>query len=445
MKKSLVALVGVASHDESGGYRAEELLDAAEKRIKAEGFDVYRASRVVWTQSDALVISSELEDMKISSLVVLNITWVADSLLYLLLHKIHVPFALWAVPFTETFALGCVQHMGATLKMVKFPFQPLYGDADNPNLIKKLVRFLKASAAICEIRNMRVALMGPRQTWRVAGPQDMSLEEWDFSLKFGVTIIHFEMDELLDRVDKIDDSDAKITLACLEKRIGNSSAGEERMIFAAKVYKALKQIIEENSLAGIAAECYPKFDGITNLSAAWLADEGIVIETEGDISNTVLRAVLNSIDKEGTTFLGEAGSYNVNENYMFMSHGGSTAPTLSDELKRVEVSASGEMGTYVGTPIKAMKDVTISNLTGSNGNYKMLIASGETLQVSDEDYDKTGKRLASKVRFKNADIATAFEKLFKSGIDHHLVLREGDHTDILATIADLMGIEKVII
>ncbi len=44
-----------------------------------------------------------------------------DSLSYILVNKVKVPTALWAVPYTETFALGCVQHMGATLKMQNIP------------------------------------------------------------------------------------------------------------------------------------------------------------------------------------------------------------------------------------------------------------------------------------------------------------------------------------
>lgn len=47
------------------------------------------------------------------------------------------------------------------------------------------------------------ALVGPRQTWRVAGPQDTTNEEWEFSEKFGVTLVHIEMEEIMEAAEKI--------------------------------------------------------------------------------------------------------------------------------------------------------------------------------------------------------------------------------------------------
>ena len=444
MKKIVTGLVGVASHDESGGQRAGELLAAAKKTMEAQGVEVIEASRVIWNPSDAVAVCDEFKNSGIESLVILNVTWVADSLLYVLIHNIEVPFTLWAVPFTETFSLGCVQHMGATLGLLGIPFQPLYGAAEDPAVSGKLMNFLKAAHAIALIKNMKLALLGPRQTWRVAGPQDMSMEEWEFSETFGTTIIHLEMDEVTDRATNISDDEARKVLETLAPRTGKTITDEETMLYAAKVYTSLKAMMKDNGLTCVAAECYPKFDGLTNLSASWLADEHIVVETEGDIAHVMLREAINNLPGPGVTMLGESGSYDVEQNYLFLSHGGSTAQSAADDASRVQISPSGVKGTYVGTPIKAMDTVTVSNLVGCAGNYKMLIARGQTVAVSDEDYDKAGRRLALKLRF-DVPVEEAVNGMLKAGLDHHLVIREGDYTETLCTICDLLGVEKVII
>ena len=208
-RKPRLGLVGVASHDESGGQRADSFLAEAKEAMEKAGIDAYIAPTMVWTPAEALQAAEELNEAGIDAVAVVHITWIMDSLSYLLLNKVKVPAALWAVPYTETFSLACVQHMGATLKMQGIPYVPVYGHPQDAELVEQLRRVAEAGYLLSQIREMNVALMGPRQTWRVAGPQDMSMEEWEFSRKFGTTIVHLEMDEILDRVAKISDEDAR--------------------------------------------------------------------------------------------------------------------------------------------------------------------------------------------------------------------------------------------
>ncbi len=50
------------------------------------------------------------------------------------------------------------------------------------------------------------------------------------------------------------------------------------------------------------------FSGLMNLTSSWLADEGIVVDTEGDIGHTMVMHMLNLISKGGACALGEVGS-----------------------------------------------------------------------------------------------------------------------------------------
>ena len=441
-RKPRLGLVGVASHDESGGQRADSFWAEAKEAMEKAGIDAYIAPTMVWTPAEALQAAEELNEAGIDAVAVVHITWIMDSLSYLLLNKVKVPAALWAVPYTETFSLACVQHMGATLKMQGIPYVPVYGHPQDAELVEQLRRVAEAGYLLSQIREMNVALMGPRQTWRVAGPQDMSMEEWEFSRKFGTTIVHLEMDEILDRVAKISDEDARRCLKELDGRTGKAVAPPENMLYAAKVYQAVKDVIQTNRLEGVAAECYPKFDGLTNLTASWLADEGVVVETEGDIAHVVLRVAINLCAGPGVSLLGEAGSFDREENVIAVSHGGSSGASVTEDISKVQVSPSGEIGTYVGTPVKAMPVVTVANLTGQKGCYKMLIARAETVPVEDEEWDSAGRRLLVKLRFER-DADQAVRIFLEEGIDHHLVIREGDYTKTLSLLCDFLGVEKI--
>lgn len=440
--KAKIGIVAVASQDESGGERADGFLLDAKKQMANVGVDVVCADKVVWNPADALDVCAQFKEAEIDAIAIIHATWILDSLTYVLVNNISVPIVLWAVPYTETFSLACVQHMGAVLKGQGIPYQPIYGLPTDEGVIEKLKKISEAARLLRLAKTMNVALMGPRQTWRVAGPQDMSIEEWEFSNKFGTTIIHLEMDELLSRMDKISDDEAKKTLEELAPRTGKVNCSEETMIYAAKAYMAMKDVMKANKLSAVAAECYPGFDGLTNLTASWLADEGIVVETEGDISHVMVKELMNKCPGDGVTLLGEVGSFDAD--VIYISHGGSSGHYTADSVDRVEIFHSGETGTYVGTPVKPMPVVTIANMTGKQGCYKMLITKAETLSVSDEEWEKAGKRLLVKLKF-DKKVEEIMDGMFKAGVDHHLVIREGDYTETLSLLCDYIGVEKVIL
>ena len=56
---------------------------------------------------------------------------------------------------------------------------------------------------------------------------------------------------------------------------------------------AVKETVKRYSLDALAAECYPFYSGQMNLPSSWLADEGIIVDTEGDIGHTMVMYMLN--------------------------------------------------------------------------------------------------------------------------------------------------------
>lgn len=443
-RKACIGIIAVASQDESGGERAESLIAAAKAEMEKTGVDVVCGSKVIWNPADAVEVCDNIKDKGIDAVVILHATWILDSLSYLIVNKLSVPVVLWAVPYTETFSFACVQHMSSVLKSRGVKSKFVYGLPEDKALIDEL-RLTAESALMCKLaEEMNIALLGPRQTWRVAGPQDMSAEEWNFSDYFGTTIVHLEMTELLKKVDVMSDADADVVLAQLKDRTGKVLCTDEDMKYAAKVYASMKELMKENKLDAVAAECYPSFDGITNLTASWLADERVVVETEGDISHVMVKQLLNLCSDEGSTLLGEIGSILKDDNAILISHGGSSGHFTANTVEEVEIHHSGDTGTYVGTPVRAMEKVTVAGMVGDNGKYKMLIGRGETLPVTKEEWDAADNRLLVKLRFAG-QVQDVIDTMIEKGVDHHVVIREGDFAKELEGFCDFMGVEKVII
>lgn len=441
MNKPKVAIVAMASQFESGGERAEEILKGVIQHLKESGLEVNAYKKTVWDPSDAFkAVDYFLKDQP-DLLVMIHITWVLDSLQYIFINNIKCPIVLWGLPYPETFSIGCVQHFGSILWEHGYNYKYVYGLPENSDVIKEITRYTAIAMLYKKLSSLRIALIGPRQTWRAAGSQDMTSEEWEFSKKFGPTIIHIEMDEILERAKKQEKSFTEQTLSNLKKlqRIGRNIANKENLLYAAKIYLATKEIFKHYTLDAAAAECYPKFCGLMNLPSSWLADEGIVLDTEGDIGHTVLMTILNQL-KPGPTALAEIES--IVGNTMYLAHEGSSAHSLTEDISRVQISASKESGCFVGTPLKAMPEVTMINLCGRENTYRMLVTKVATESVTHQEWLDGGSKFFAKVNL-GGDAIEKFNKMLNQGIDHHLLLKEGDLVEQLVDLCDLLKIKRV--
>lgn len=442
MRQPRIGIIGVTCEFESGGQRAEELVEGIGAALAEQNVEVTYAPKVAWDSSDAVSVCKELKKSELDALVIVEATWIMDSMQYIFMNELQLPTVFWAVPYTETFSIGCVQHFGSILKAQGIEYEYVYGLPDNEEAVQKVKAVAEAGQIMKAVKGMRLALVGPRQTWRVAGPQDMSNEEWEFSKKFGVTLVHVEMGEILYLAENVSDEKADDVLKCLSKRTGIVKADYQTMQYMAKIYLAVKEIIEKYSLDAMAAECYPMFSGLMNLTSSWLADEGIVVDTEGDIGHTMVMYMLNLIAKGGACALGEVGSMDDENNILALAHEGSTAHSLAEDISKVQISQSGEKGTFVGVPLKPMETVTISSITGARGCYKLLVDHAEVVQASKEEWIEGGEKLLVKLHV--ADKASAVvDRLMAKGMDHHLLVKEGNCTQVLTLICKYWGIEIV--
>ena len=443
MANMKTGILAVASHYESGGQRAEMLISNAVKALEKKGVDTVVASKVVWDAADAIDVCKQLKGAQVDSLTIILSTWVTDSLLYVLVHEMQVPVVFWAVPYTETFSIGCVQHFGSALATHGIPYEYVYGLADDAAVVDKVAKVAQVGSIVKRVHNMKLALVGPRQTWRVAGPQDTTNEEWEFSQKFGVTLVHIEMEEILEAAAAVSAQEASETLECLKKRTGKTLASHEAMLYMTKVYLAVKQTAKRYSLDALAAECYPFYSGLMNLPSSWLADEGLIVDTEGDIGHAMVMYMLNQAARGGATALGEVGSIDDENNILSLAHEGSTAHSLAADLDHVQISPSGVTGAFVGLPLRSMDCVTISSIQGNGRDgYQILVDKASVAEATHEEWVQGGEKLLVKLQV-NQKASVMVQRLMELGLDHHLLVKEGDYTEVMKLICKYMGVKAV--
>ncbi len=62
--------------------------------------------------------------------------------------------------------------------------------------------------------------------------------------------------------------------------------------------------------------------------------------------------------------------------------------------------------------------------------------------VTEKEWVDAGRKLIAKLRF-DCDVKVAFSRMLAQGVDHHLLLKEGNITSQLADLCNLLGIRKV--
>lgn len=439
MRKTRIGLMVVASHFESGGERADDLTKATKDMLLNAGYEVLAASKTVWDPADAMEQGALISKGEPDLVLVIHASWVLDSLQFALQTAMDCPMVMWAVPYINTFSLACVQHFGSVLKQRGMSCRYLYGLPGDKALQNRLAVYAAAARAHHAVKKARVALIGPRQTWRVAGPQDSTIEEWDFSEKFGASIIHIEMEELIGAAEAQSESAALEALNTIRKdRLGKCLADDECLLWYAKVYLGIKQLASQYGLSAVAAECYPNYIGLTNVPASWLADEGFVVETEGDIGHATMMLALNEM-APGITALAEAGGYDVASNGLYLAHGGSSAHSLAGDASTAYIPKTGK---FVGLKYKPTPVVTLASIRGGNGAYRLSVTTGSIEEANQAEWEDAGYRLVAKFR-PRISVEDFFDGLLDAGTDHHVLIHEGDLTRQLAVFCDLFGVEKV--
>ncbi len=251
------------------------------------------------------------------------------------------------------------------------------------------------------------------------------------------------MDELIKVAERKSKQEADKVLQDMKQnnRVGTIEMDEERITYACKIYLGLKDLFDRYNITVASAECYPNYSGLVNLPSSWLADEDIILDSEGDLGHTTLMLILQSLGKGGPVALAEAGKLDFKENCLWLAHEGSSAHSLAEATSMVHITPGGEKGTVVGFPFKPMPQVTVASLCGKSNAYRMLITKGKAEPIIEKEWLDAGKRLLVKLSF-NCDIKEAFERMLSGGIDHHLLLKEGDLTSQLVDLCDLLGVSK---
>lgn len=438
MKKNIVGIIVATNKTELGGEKAAQLQADLSSALKRNQIEFVLADKVVWDAADALNVTNALNAKGVSLIALIHACWLKDDIQYLIYHNSNCPIVLLSVPAIETFSMASVQHFASELSRSNLFFRTISSPLNSDETAVSLRTILQGISAARTIQKSVIGLIGPRQTWRTAGAQDLTCDEWDLTQKLGALVVHIENSEWRETIEAQSDEDAYQILTALKNdRRFHIAVTDQHLLYNCKSYLAIKALIQKYNLTCAAAQCYPEFGGMSNLAACLLADEGFVLDTEGDISHALIMSALNAIDDKASV-LCEWGTVDEASGTIYLTHEGSSALSRMPAEHQAYMQECGD-GVMIGFSLEGTEELTVIDFSGQFGDYRTVSFQATLTGCPQTVFQENCKRLTVAIKSSFAP-TQLYNRLIANGSDHHFILKSGNLTGEIAVMNDLLCI-----
>ena len=436
-----VGLAVVGNEAESGLERAGSLLAEAGDQLERRGVVIIKHEETVLTDAGAVEAGTRFRSENVDLAVLIHATWARDSIPYLISRCSGAPLFLWGLPYPETYSVAAVQHFAGILRNRGIGFKLAYGTPSEDRICDAVDRYALVAKVAHRDEPRHIGLIGPRSTWRAFGPQDMTPGEWDLGELFGASVIHIEMTEFLETVERVslDRRKELVQAKASQGQLPAVEPGEEnRLLVAAAETLAIEELQGRYQLDAATIQTYPYAWGAANLAASWLGDDGFVLETEGDLARTTVMNLLGDLSS-APSMLGELAYIGPENGTLYLGHAGSCALSLAASLDEVTIAGEGETGCFVQFPIRKMDKATLVNVWDDSDSYRLFAGQVECKGMSLEEWHRMGGVSLAKLEatWAGEDLLSL---LANAGMEHHFVLAEGDLREDLSDLAEFLGI-----
>lgn len=411
-----IALVGLAGEYEVGFGETPALLEKAAASLGKPGYNIIKAGEVMYNAETVACTVKSLKGRDFDVLCVCVGTWSEDHHLLDLLDYFDVPVILWAFPGVETGSLCGVQQICCVLKELGRTYFYVYGETDHGPALREIAEIARAAALANRLRHARIGTIGGR----IKGMTEIAFDEYEIKDRTGIRIVNLDEDELTAAIENTDGNAANAYWEDLKPKAGRVASMDSHGTEAVRYYFAMKKLIEEYGLEGLCIKCYPRFMGKVCLGYSLLAEEGIVCGCEGDVNNTVSMKILYELTGRpvhNTDLLYPDKALNT----ILFSHCGSGGFSIASGREEIVLGPVRLANTGVAALFPARPGrVTLMNLVGRKGTYRMSVITGEAVECGMEF---PGNPL--KVRFEKG-LEEINRQIAEEGIGHHWMAGYGD-------------------
>jgi L-fucose isomerase-like protein len=395
-----------------------------------------------------------------SATVILQATFADSTLVREAAEALDCPLILWAVPEDRTGgrlrlnSLCGINLAAYVLAREGIDYRWLYRSPDEPSTQSELNRAISSgpddwaspvAAAPPEAATDPPTLTG--KTVGLVGDRPEGFEPCDFEpeelmSRFGVKVDRVELADLFAAGEE---SDAD-SVHALRTRLSDAMAGltevdQHSLDRSLRIYLGLAGLADERHWQGVATRCWPEcfteFGGAACAGNSILTSEGIPGCCEADVYGDVTALLLQEL-ADLPPFVADLVDVDRESNSAVFWHCGLAAQELApDGMKPRATVHSNRRKPLLNEFALRPGRVTITRLSQSRGEQRMLLATGEML---DDPLPFSG---TSGVARLDADVDVALDTIMAHGLEHHYGIAYGDHREKLKAYAASVGIQVI--
>jgi L-fucose isomerase-like protein len=418
---------------EEGGDKAPAIFAETARALRTAGIEIVEAPSFLEDEVSAVNVGRFFYDHRVPLIILATATWSADPHLLDMLEECNVPVVTWAFPGMNTGSMCGCQQFGYVLHELDKPYRFVFGPAGDSDAVASVVQYATAVNLAAALRKSRFGLVG----YRVPGMTEVAFDELELKRVLGPRVVHYGLNDVSALMERFSKSQALATWRERMGHIGKVSANETDIIDSVRGYFALKQLAEKDKLSGLAIECYPEFMGRLCLATSLLADEDIVVGCEADMNSTVAMSLLMQLTGQPVHNTDGLG-VDLQEGSIVFSHCGNGSTALAESTDTVEIANVRLMhkGVCVLFPAKP-GPVTLANLVGRRGTYRMGVAFGEAIHT-----DMVFAGNPTKVIL-DGGVEHYLDAVARHALGHHWMIGYGDVRKELQAFCDHIGIPCV--
>lgn len=415
---------------------AQEMATQARSLLKEDGISLVGPETLVTDLVQAQEAAKQLASEPLDLLVVLQATFADSTMVMSLAQAVDAPMLLWAVPEERSggrlrLNSFCGINLGAhALRRAGHDYEYAYAPASDPVVRAQVRSLAQAGRAQRLLRGARLGRVGENP----AGFDSCQFDESALADRFGVRMVQVPLADAFQAIRAVAPSEIEPVIHDLSTRLdGLGELDQAALRRSLSSYLALRQLAEQQSLAGLAIRCWPEF--FTELGCAacgamsMLSDEGTPCSCEADVNGTLSQIILQWISGQ-PTFGTDVVAFDLDDDAVAVWHCGLAPLSMADPQvrPRATIHSNRQLPLLMEFPLKPGR-VTIGRLSEATGDYRLVVSSGEMLRAPMSFTGTSGL-----LRF-DRPAREVLDVMMMEGLEHHISLTYGDHVPALLALA----------
>jgi len=450
----------------------EELMgymDVFEKQVQAHDVTTVNFGMI----DNAQVAYAALKEMKAADLDLVfcdMLTYATSSTFGVLIRELDVPIVLVALqPMSRLDYANATTYMqlcndnicslpeftGVAVRMGKKPPETIIGTLENDRAAQaEVARWCNIAKVLHDLKGARIGHFGHP----IEAMLDMHSDPTAFTAGFGLHVVQTEIDDLL----RLEKTVVEAEIEAMKKRVLDMfdtpepksdpltrKLTDEDLYCAARVAVALEKFVDEFELDGLAYYYRGEPGSDTERLAAslivgnsLLCAAGFPMCGESDLKTCVAMLIMDRLDIGGS--FAEFHPVDFNEDFILVGHDGPHHINIAQGRPKLRslTKFHGKPGSGASVEFKLKEGpITMLGITSTfDGRFKFVIGEGESMRGPIPATGNTNTR-----GFFKPDACTFLKAWIAEGPTHHFALGIGHEAATVQKIAEILGVESVVI